>query len=161
MIAASAILTPDSPSPELAEVRGLPLVEVRQRTTGAERCIAYRLTDPKSAMWGPMTRLFEQLVATDPTSQYGHHYATSQGVFSEAELSAAEARYTKLDDGRLRILFPIRHPWRTKPDDKGEGGERGVPVYADSFEERFDQANSTHKPEPSNRTYFDANDQLL
>ncbi len=121
MMPIAAVLSGSDPAAELAETRELihevcrewdagtlPLVEVRSRTTGAERCIAYRLTEPAGPMWGPMTRMFNRLVATDPTSQYGHHYATRQGVFSEAELAAADARYTRLDDGRIRITFPIR-----------------------------------------------------
>ncbi len=174
MIPLAELLGGRGPSAEQAETRdliheicldwhdrGLPLAEVRQRTSGAERFLAFRLTDPKGPMWGPMARMFDHLVRTDATSQYGYHYATRQGVFSKAELSAAEARHVKLPDGRLQFLFPIRHPWRRRPTEKGEPGERGQPVYAATFDERWDVGNSAHKPVPSNRSYFDVEGHTL
>ncbi len=116
---ATSTLRPTDIPAELAETRGfihevcrdwaagtLTLAAVRSTTTGLERWNAYRVTDQAGPMWSPMTRLFDVLVATDPTSEHGYHYATNQGVFSEAELRAANARYTKLNDGRVRITFP-------------------------------------------------------
>src|SRR3546814_6812282 len=87
--------------------------------------------------------LLDALIATDMTSEYGAQYQTPQGTFSQADLTAAEARVTKTTDGRLRILFPILWPWRRRPDpDKNDPGLRDDPVYAETWDERNRIANT-------------------
>ncbi len=120
----------------------LPLHEVRRLSTAYERFIATRFTPPAAAMFRPLMRLLDALIASDPTDSHGYQYQTKHGTFSEAELRAAKVEMTRTDDGRIRLLFPIRYPWAVKPDPKrGDPGIPDAPIYARTAEERWDWAN--------------------
>lgn len=81
--------------------------------------------------------MLDALIATDDRSEYGHHYQTPHGTFSEAEFREAGVRMSRAPDGRLRFLFPVLWPWRRKPDpETGDPGERGEPVYGETAEDR-------------------------
>lgn len=121
---------------------GMPLAEVRRHSTGADRWTATRFTPPQHTMFPGLMAMLDALVRTDVTDAYGMQYQTPHGTFSEADLRSAVARITRTVDGRLRILFPIRVPWLRRPDlERGGDGERGDPVYADTYDDRWESAN--------------------
>lgn len=117
-------------------MNGLPLADVRRICTSRDRVIATRF-GVGSPVFPDLMRMLDALIATDDSGQYGLHYQTPHGVFSEAELHETGARMSRTSDGKIRIEFPVLHPWRHKPDaDRGFAGERGTPVYGDTPEER-------------------------
>ncbi len=121
---------------------GMPLAEVRLHSTGADRWTATRFTPPQHTMFDPLMAMLDALVRTDVTDAHGMQYQTPHGTFSEADLTSAQARITRTVDGRLRILFPIRVPWHRRPDpERGDEGERGDPVYAETLDARREIAN--------------------
>lgn len=99
----------------------LPLAEVRRLCTGAERFLAVRFgprpTPPA------LLRLLDALVAGE-----GVHI-TPHGVVTEDELREGEGAVIR-EDGRVGLAWPIRRPWRVKPDPaRGIEGERAPAVF--------------------------------
>lgn len=131
----------------------VPLDEVRRLSSPQERFLAARVVRPQPPH---LAALFDALIDDDRTDPEADQYRTKHGIFSLAELRWAGAQVTRAD-GRLRILFPVRHPWAVRPetDEKGRvtrDGERGVPVMAAlTYEERFAQANAVERAPAAGR----------
>jgi len=124
---------------------GMPLHEVRQHSTGRERWTAARFTPPAHALFRPLHEMLDALIRTDATDPAGMQYQTRYGTFSELDFRVTRARLTRGDDGRIRVVFPIRYPWVRKPDpEHGDGGEADAPVYAETAEDRMRIANQAH-----------------
>jgi hypothetical protein len=101
------------------------LVEVRKQTNGRQRWLATRHTPPDNPNFAPLMALLDALI-DGPGAVHTKH-----GIFMPDDLHAAEAKTT-----REEIAFPVRYPWRVKPDDeKGVKGERLPAIYR-SQEER-------------------------
>ena len=116
---------------------GLPIDQVRQLCSARDRWTATRFTQTVDRRFAPLMAMLDALIATDQSSEYGHHYQTPQGTFSEAEFRDAGARMIREPDGRLRFLFPALWPWRRKPDpETGDPGERGEPIYGETADDR-------------------------
>lgn len=120
----------------------LDLNEIRRLSSGRERWTATRFTSPAHQTFAPLMTMLDDLIATDPTDPNGWLYQTPFGVFTRRDLEDAGAEITKQPGNRLRIRFPIRWPWRRKPNaDQGDQGERDDPYYARDAEERREIAN--------------------
>lgn len=82
--------------------------EVRRQCSGYDRYIAARSTALDDPARPALMRMLDDLIAQDPTQQYGWQYRTKQGLFSAAELSEAGAVMDRAGD-RLLIRFPVRY----------------------------------------------------
>lgn len=130
---------------------GMPLAEVRRHSTGAERWTATRFTPSGHTMFGPLMAMLDALIRTDVTDAHGRQYQTRHGTLSEAELTGARARMRRMEDGVIRIDFPVQYPWLRRPDGEvGDAGEAGEPVYAEGYEARLASASQresvVHQP---------------
>lgn len=124
---------------------GMPLTEVRRFSTGRERWTATRFTPPAHALFRPLHEMLDALIRTDATDPAGMQYQTRYGTFNELDFRAVRARLTRGDDGRIRVVFPIRYPWRRKPEpEHGDPGDTAAPVYAETAEDRMRIANQAH-----------------
>lgn len=104
----------------------LPVWEIAKLTTGRQRFLATRFTPPEHPMFRPLMAALDELIAgTGPEPVY----RTNHGLVSEGDLRDAAAKVER-DGGDELVVFPIRWPWRIKPDrSRGEPGVRGDPVY--------------------------------
>lgn len=82
--------------------------EVRRQCNGDDRFTATRNTPTDHPSRLALLAMLDDLIAQDPTQQYGWSYATKHGVFSEAEFRRAEAVIGR-DGERIVIRFPIRY----------------------------------------------------
>lgn len=94
------------------------LSEVRRLANGRQCWLATRFTPPGHDMFRPLMALLDGLIAAQGIIQ------TRQGAIDPEAFIAAEGRI-ELDEGHELLVFPVRYPWRRKPDEKtGEGGDR-------------------------------------
>ena len=99
------------------------LAEVRKVTSWKQRRLTVEHTPPGSPGYAPLMALLDGLIDASGMVR------TKQGDFTEDELRAAEVTLER-EDGRTRIVFPIRYPWSRKPDpETGQGGIRAPAVY--------------------------------
>lgn len=99
------------------------LHEVRTLTTGYQRFVATRFTPMDSPLFVPLMALLDALIAGQDV------IPTPGGLFEREDLHEASAVQTT-ENGRRVIKFPVRHPWKRKPNpDTGQEGERGQPIY--------------------------------
>lgn len=103
--------------------RSFYLSEIRTHTSGRQRWLATRHTPPGHEAFGPLMAMLDALIADQDTIQ------TKHGCFTEEDIRLAEAAIVR-EDGKSMVLFPIRYPWKRKPDpDKGDAGERLDAIY--------------------------------
>ncbi len=82
--------------------------EVRRQCSGHDRWTATRHTPSDHPTWPALLAMLDDLIAQDPTQQYGWQYATKHGVFSTADIEAAGGVIT-MDGDRQIIRFPVRY----------------------------------------------------
>jgi hypothetical protein len=99
------------------------LAEVRAGCSGKQRWLATRFTPPNDPCFDPLMLLLDALIAEE------HPFQTKQGFLEPEDLAEPPGRIV-YENGRTIVQFPIRWPWRVKPDpDKGIEGIRGEPIY--------------------------------
>jgi hypothetical protein len=99
------------------------LDEVRAACNGKQRWLATRFTSPTDPLFGPLMQLLDALIAEE------HPFQTKQGFLEPEDLAEPPGRIVH-EAGRTIVQFPIRWPWRVRPDpDKGIEGIRGEPIY--------------------------------
>lgn len=112
----------------------LPLSSVRRQSSGRQRWLATRFTPPDHPAFRPMMRMFDALIRSDETE--GRVMVTRHGLITEA--MAAESETTiEHHDGQQVIVFPVRYPWKVKPDpDRGVAGVRADAIYRPASERK-------------------------
>lgn len=125
----------------------LPLSQCRQHSTGSKRWLTTRFTPPDDPSFGPLMRMLDALIATAQTDE-GNLIKTSHGYLSQKDLVGAESKIER-EDGRERLVLPVRYPWIRKPDpEKGTEGIRGPAVYRSREERKPVYGSFRAKPEP-------------
>jgi len=95
--------------------------EIRAATSPRQRRLAAEFTGADHADFAALMLMLDALTRSEPGV-----IVTATGVLADEELG--NARITR-ENGRDVVAFPIRTPWRIKPDENGEGGVRGEPIY--------------------------------
>lgn len=97
--------------------------EVRAATSGKQRWLATRFTPPDDPAFVPLMAMLDALVVAQT------HFETKHGPFSTDDLHTYGAKVVR-EDGRELLCFPIRYPWKRRPNPEiGDPGERGEPIY--------------------------------
>lgn len=99
------------------------LIEVNKLTNGRQRWLATRYTPPGHEAFAPLMAMLDALIEGEGIIK------TNKGWFTVDDLRAVESAQTR-EDGRDIIKFPIRYPWRVKPDEQtGKAGDRLPAVF--------------------------------
>jgi len=131
--------------------RSFYLSEIRTHTNGRQRWLATRHTPPDHEAFDSLMGMLDALIADQDTVQ------TKHGCFTEEDIRLAEASIVR-EDGKSMVMFPIRYPWKRKPDpDKGDAGERLSAVYRASGERgpRKDSFRVVPRPEQHETDWWD------
>lgn len=80
----------------------------RRECSGHDRFTATRHTPTDHPSRPALLAMLDDLIAQDPTQQYGWQYATKHGCFSTADIEAAGGVVT-MDGSRQVIRFPSRY----------------------------------------------------
>ena len=129
------------------------LHEVRKLTSGRQRFVATAHTPPEHPAFRPLMQLLDALIESAPDGPDGQVRLTKQGVVTQRELEETQARIVR-EDGRAAICFPVRYPWRIKPDPARRiDGERGDPIFRSPDERgpRHTGFRVFHQPAKSER----------
>lgn len=118
-------------------------------TSGRQRWLATRYTPPDNPHYGPLMALLDALIA------YGGVIQTRHGAWTQEDLRDAEAKVT-----REEVAFPVRYPWRTKPDpDRGAPGSRDPAVFRSAQERQagpqVDSFRVVPRQEVAEKEWFD------
>lgn len=98
------------------------LDEIRAATSGKQRNLASRFTPPNDPAFRPLMTMLDALIADEPNV-----FVTNAGVYGVDDIVDGEG---KIDPAHNIIRFPIRRPWRVRPEpDRGVEGIRGEPIY--------------------------------
>lgn len=127
------------------------LSEIRTHTNGRQRWLATRHTPPDHEAFGPLMAMLDALIADQGTVR------TKHGCFTEEDIRLAEAAIVREDDKSM-ILFPIRYPWKRKPDpDKNDDGERLPAIHRTPGERgpRKDSFRLVPRPETNEGDWWD------
>lgn len=99
------------------------LDEIRSATSGKQRWLATRFTEPKDVAFEPLMRMLDALIADEGRFQ------TKHGDFEPGDFFDGEAKIIR-EDGHELVVFPALCPWERKPEpERGIEGVRRPPVY--------------------------------
>ena len=105
------------------DARRLPIEEVQRLCSGPARWLATRFTPPDHPTFGPLMRMLDALIYLAGISD------TRQGSFTRKDLADVEAKIV-YEDGQALIVFPVRYPWRIKPNrQEGKVGIRDEAIF--------------------------------
>lgn len=125
------------------------LVEIRKLTNGRQRWLATRHTPPNHPAFAPMMAMLDALISDEGQIK------TNKGWFSTEDLRDVEAAHGK-EDGRDIIKFPIRHPWKVKPDEAtGKSGERLPAMFRRREERGPDRGTFQVTPRRESKDWWD------
>lgn len=101
--------------------------------SGWQRCWVTRHTDPDHPAFRPLMAMLDLLIERSLNAE--GMIETRHGIFSKQDRLDHEAKIER-NDGKEIIIWPVRYPWRSKPDpDRGTSGIRGEAIYR-SVEQR-------------------------
>ncbi len=98
------------------------LREIQRRTSGRDRWTAARYVLPGHPDYAVFTAMLNALISLDRSLVW-----TKAGWFTRDELKAYETAtewHGEETDLHELIVFPYSYPWRSKPDEQGNGGDR-------------------------------------
>lgn len=114
----------------------LPVQEVRRLTNGKQRWLATRFTPPDHPAFRPLMALLDALIATEQGRETGQSYPTKHGVVTQADTVAFECKIER-EGGKGIIVFPVRYPWKVRPDpERGTEGVRAAAVFRSKDERK-------------------------